>query len=129
MPQGAGMIWLAEHLEGGKPGVSLDLSVLPGGTTLRFPSLINVESMLSVAFGECFLMRNPVCILCTCFQLPHRESSKLIGLANGLKMAAAFLRRPVRCEPSGVVAETEPCFLHCSPDLGVGAGAVGRQRQ
>lgn len=27
------MIWLAEHLRRGKPGVSVDLSVLPSGTT------------------------------------------------------------------------------------------------
>lgn len=36
IPQGAGMIWSAEHLEGGTPGVSLDLSVLPSGTTPLF---------------------------------------------------------------------------------------------
>ncbi|XP_072650131.1 transcriptional enhancer factor TEF-1 isoform X1 [Canis lupus baileyi] len=39
--------------------------------------------MLFMAFGKCFLMINPMCILCTCFELPPGESSKFVGLATG----------------------------------------------
>lgn len=128
MPQGAGMIWLAEHLEGRQarcvigpecPAWWHHPSLPP------LPSLINVESMLSVAFGECFLMRNPVCILGTCFQLPPRESSKLIGLANGLN-GSCLLEETSKMCALGDGGRNRTLLPPLLPRFGGGGGGGGQ---